>query len=157
MLGCNCHLPNALQTPLHVVLYVERLIARDWSNSTDRTNKGDDGQDTSSNSAGGDAPGNDCSAGSRMVCLPPVAYVWGVRLAVREGGCCASRAAYVGACLGALVAGSYNSGLEGCGRGGGLPKEWLELYPAAVQVRSWAEALVGARTAAGPGEVRREG
>ncbi len=57
----------------------------------------------------------------------------GVRLAVREGGCCASRAAYVGACLGGLL------GPEA------VADDWLERFSMQAEVREWAEAICATR------------
>ncbi|KAG2498090.1 hypothetical protein HYH03_003848 [Edaphochlamys debaryana] len=123
-LGRNCHMPNALQTPLQVVLYVEHHHAQ-------------------------------AQAQAR---LPPAAYVEGVRLAIREGGCCASRAAYVGACLGALCAPSHSEGEEGAQKEGekegvagalvALPQSWIARYGAAEQVTAWAGAILAARARA---------
>ncbi|KAG2442291.1 hypothetical protein HXX76_002377 [Chlamydomonas incerta] len=117
VLGRNCHMPNALQTPLQVVMHVEYLVEQQWQ------------QEGASGTAG---------AGAQ---LPAEAYVWGVRLAVREGGCCASRAAYVGACLGTMVAGAD----EGVGSGA-LPPDWLAKYTSAARVQAWAEVVVAARS-----------
>jgi len=80
-LGRNCHMPNALTTPLHAVLHQEALAA-------------------AGRSAEGGAAG-----------LPAAAYAAGVRDAIRAGGCCASRSGYAGACLAALTAHSGGAAL----------------------------------------------
>ncbi|GFR40758.1 hypothetical protein Agub_g1370, partial [Astrephomene gubernaculifera] len=112
VLGRNCHMPNALQTPLQVVLYTEHMASQLSSSSSADTRPSNDSNGSNGSSStvcGGSGEGTSSSmqteltSPSRGASLPPEAYVWGVRLAVREGGCCASRAAYVGACLGAMV------------------------------------------------------
>ena len=52
-------------------------------------------------------------AASGPAILPGVAWVRGVRLALSQGGCCASRASFSGACLGAMV------GMAG------IPHDWM--------------------------------
>eukprot|EP00198_Chlamydomonas_reinhardtii_P003957 XP_001693293.1 predicted protein [Chlamydomonas reinhardtii] len=127
-LGRNCHMPNALQTPLQVVMHVEHLVEQQRQ------------QEAGVAGNAGEAKGG-ASAARAGAQLPAEAYVWGVRLAVREGGCCASRAAYVGACLGAMVAGAE----EGVGAGA-LPADWLAKYTSAAQAQAWAELVVAARS-----------
>ncbi|GLC50861.1 hypothetical protein PLESTB_000440000 [Pleodorina starrii] len=139
-LGRNCHMPNALQTPLHVVMHVEYLAAQMQTEVEARQERE---KETGAEGGGGGgaagANGGDPWVGGSPQ-LPAEAYTWGVRLAVREGGCCASRAAYVGACLGAMVAAA-----PGGGQLVGLPEEWLARYSEAAQVRAWAETVLEAR------------
>lgn len=136
-LGRNCHMPNALQTPLHVILHVEHMVRTLTVAAADVT--------LSSVADGVSKPplkGHPLSgqgADPWVAVLPQQAYAWGVRLAIREGGCCASRAAYVGACLGAMTA-SASVRVESH-----LPEDWLERYPAVGNVRMWAEAVIVAR------------
>ncbi|PNH12277.1 Crystallin J1A [Tetrabaena socialis] len=143
-LGRNCHMPNALQTPLLVVLYVEHLAAGQSGGGSggDAGGRGEGVVLRGGGSGGGDVV--------QAAVLPAEAFVWGVRLAVREGGCCASRAAYVGACLGALTAGG---GVGGAGGGEDLPARWVAKYTAAEQVRSWALQICEARSRASGGSV----
>ncbi|KAL4420713.1 hypothetical protein ABPG75_010369 [Micractinium tetrahymenae] len=63
--------------------------------------------------------------------LPPEAFVEGVRLAIRPGGCCASRAGFVGALLGA--------------RGVQLPADWEGRALGYEEVRAQAERLAQLR------------
>ncbi|KAL4451369.1 hypothetical protein ABPG77_009441 [Micractinium sp. CCAP 211/92] len=63
--------------------------------------------------------------------LPPEAFLEGVRLAIRPGGCCASRAGFVGALLGAL-------GMQ-------LPADWEGRVLGYASVRQHAELLVRLR------------
>ncbi|GLC39730.1 hypothetical protein PLESTM_000933600 [Pleodorina starrii] len=140
-LGRNCHMPNALQTPLHVVMHVEYLAAQMQAEAEVRQEREKDkGAEGGGGGGAAGANGGDPWVGGWPQ-LPAEAYTWGVRLAVREGGCCASRAAYVGACLGAMVAAAPGGGqLVGL-----LPAEWLARYSAAAQVRAWAETVLAAR------------
>ncbi|KAG2433550.1 hypothetical protein HYH02_012667 [Chlamydomonas schloesseri] len=131
VLGRNCHMPNALQTPLQVVMHVEHLVEQQRQSQGQEAPAADGGV-----GAGTATPGAQ---------LPAEAYVWGVRLAVREGGCCASRAAYVGACLGAMVAGAGTQDAAGAGAGA-LPADWLAKYTSGSQVKVWAEAIMAARS-----------
>eukprot|EP00878_Enallax_costatus_P026811 GHUV01028811.1.p1 GENE.GHUV01028811.1~~GHUV01028811.1.p1 ORF type:complete len:145 (-),score=60.77 GHUV01028811.1:363-797(-) len=70
-LGRNCHMPNALQTPLHAVLHQEWLLAQQGYNMQ-----------------------------SLNVLQKQQVLVAAIRDAMAAGGCCASRASYAGACLG---------------------------------------------------------
>ena len=89
--GRNCHMPNALTTPLHIVLHVEYLRTAS-SQDTAR-----ESTETCCVHDGGQDDAVDGSLDHQMW------FKQGVRLALSEGGCCASRAAYVGACLGAMM------------------------------------------------------
>ena len=60
-------------------------------------------------------------------------FMLGVRLALREGGCCASRAAYVGACLGAWL------GPEA------VPEHWLQRCLLRKELEGGAEAVCRSR------------
>ena len=60
-------------------------------------------------------------------------FTLGVRLALREGGCCASRAAYVGACLGAWL------GPEA------VPEHWLQQCLLMEELVGGAEAVCRSR------------
>ena len=120
-LGRNCHMPNALQTPLQVCLYVEHLMAEGGgegaaaaaaSAASCRVGAGGATPAAAAASAGGPAAAVRQDAGVAW-------YKLGVRLAIREGGCCASRAAYVGAALGARL----HLGLHA------LPADWVARYP----------------------------
>lgn len=113
-LGRNCHMPAALQTPLQVVLHVEHLAATGALPPVAADH-------------GSSASGDTGNLGL---------YVLGVRLAIREGGCCASRAAYVGACLGAL------EGLDA------VPTSWRSRCADFDGVLADAEAICRARDAA---------
>lgn len=81
-LGRNCHMPNALTTPLHTLLHQEWLQAQR-----------SDGTACSSSSETQDGAFQ----------LRPEAYVAGVCDAIRAGGCCSSRSGFAGACLAALT------------------------------------------------------
>jgi hypothetical protein len=99
-LGRNCHLPNSCQTPLHAVLFYEQQ----WQQQLRQQQQEQDGQQD----------------------LKQQVLVAAVRDALRAGGCCASRAGFVGACLGALL------GAEA------VPAAWLHKYESAVAVQAWA-------------------
>jgi hypothetical protein len=113
-LGRNCHFPNALTTPLHVVLHMEHLAA-----------------------AAAAAAAAPSLGGDRQALMAAVGgmYAQGVQAAIREGGCCASRASYVGAVLGAAAAGA----------GAPLPQDWAKKYAAMKQVVLAAQHLCDAR------------
>jgi ADP-ribosylglycohydrolase len=111
-LGRNCHLPNSAQTPLHAVLHQEWLLAQQG--------------------------GGNCGG---MLSLQAPAdkqrvFAAAVRDALAAGGCCASRAGYAGACLGAMLGGDA------------VPRAWLDSYEAAGRVQELSEALCDAREAA---------
>lgn len=108
-LGRNCHLPNSFQTPLHAALLYS-LPAK-----------------------GGAAE----AVGAMTAAERQRVYQSAVRAALREGGCCASRATYVGACLGAWLAGSGELDF--------LPPEWVVKVTGFERTRELAEALVGLR------------
>lgn len=76
-LGRNCHMPNALQTPLHTVLHQEWLLKQQ-------------SQDVQ------------LLAKEQKQSV----YVAAIRDAMAAGGCCASRSGYAGACLGMWLGGS---------------------------------------------------
>lgn len=116
IMGRNCHMPNALTTPLHVVLHVEATAGH----ATPELSQAHAG------AANGDGVG---------ASLEEAQYTRAVRLALREGGCCASRASYVGACMGALL-----------GRNA-VPQSWLARYVEAARVQAWAATVVGLRDA----------
>jgi ADP-ribosylglycohydrolase len=65
-----------------------------------------------------------------------------IRAALREGGCCASRATLLGACLGAWLGGG---GQEEEGGVAFLPPEWTVRVTGFEATRRQAEALVGLR------------
>ncbi|KAF5831978.1 ADP-ribosylation/Crystallin J1 [Dunaliella salina] len=92
-LGRNCHMPNALQTPLHIALHLEHRLREHLALSPAAW---------------------DASAAASLGHL----YAAGVRLAISEGGCCASRAAYLGALLGASVG----------NKDGVIPRDWAVKY-----------------------------
>ncbi|GLI69252.1 hypothetical protein VaNZ11_013830 [Volvox africanus] len=143
-LGRNCHMPNALQTPLHVVLHVEHMIRqRDaFTSVLDSTNYAShQGATAVTTGAMVNTEQETRYGGPGVAGLPYKTYVWAVRLAVREGGCCASRAAFVGACVGAMVAGLNPDESPSLG----LPEDWLGRYPFAEKVRAWADMIVEAR------------
>ncbi|KAF6260730.1 ADP-ribosylation/Crystallin J1 [Scenedesmus sp. NREL 46B-D3] len=110
-LGRNCHMPNALQTPIHAVLHHEWLAARQQ-----------DG-------AGTAAHGLTVEARQGM-------FVAALRDVMLAGGCCASRASYAGACLGALL------GPEA------VPASWVQRCDAGAKVQQWAAAVCAARSGA---------
>lgn len=110
---CHTLLPLSL---LQVVLHVEHLLMMAHDHDSQPSTHGGSFQERPC------APANAAEA-----------YVWGVRLAVREGGCCASRAAFVGACLGAAAGAQA------------LPASWVDACGAAADVRRWAGAICDAR------------
>jgi ADP-ribosylglycohydrolase len=63
-------------------------------------------------------------------------FVTSLREVMLAGGCCASRASYAGACLGALL------GAEA------VPESWLQRCDAGSRVQQWAAAVCGAREGA---------
>lgn len=106
-LGKNCHMPNACQTPLHIVLHAEWQL-RQRGCSDERA-------------------------------LPPLGrqqvYMAGIKGALAGGGCCASRAAFAGACLGAWL------GPEA------VPEAWALRCSSIQAVRAHADAICSARGA----------
>lgn len=117
-LGRNCHLPNSCQTPLHAVLH----HMHKWQQQQQQqSGEGGDG------GCGGSASQEKKEAKQQVL-------VAAVRDALAAGGCCASRASYVGACMGAVL------GLDA------LPEEWLHTkYEASGRVCSWADAVCDSR------------
>lgn len=77
-LGRNCHMPNAALTPIHAALHQEWRLER----------------------LDGPGPG---ALEHASVEVRRAAYVAGIRGALAAGGCCASRAGFAGALLGALL------------------------------------------------------
>jgi hypothetical protein len=137
-LGRNCHLPNSCQTPLHAVLCYER----EWQQLqqqhmqgvlNERHNQLQDG------AADQGETGSDCEAaqhgfqGQRRQSLKQQMLVAAVRDALAAGGCCASRAGFVGACMGALL------GAEA------VPAEWAQKHEAHGSVLRWADSVCGSR------------
>jgi hypothetical protein len=123
-LGRNCHMPNALTTPLQAVMHVEHLARQHMAAA-------------GSTSGAGSSTGWDAGVASAM----GACYEAGVRAAIAEGGCCASRAAYVGACLGALAGSGPGAHLVGPG----LPAAWCARYTAHGDVLAAALKLCDAR------------
>lgn len=113
-MGRNCHLPNSCQTPLHAVLYFEQQ----WHSQVQQ-------QQQQQRGAGA---GHEDEAAVKQQVLMDV-----VRAALAAGGCCASRASFVGACMGALL------GPEA------VPAAWLSNYEAAGSVQGWADAVCSSR------------
>lgn len=113
-LGRNCHMPNAACTPLHAVLHREHLVT---------TGSGDD------------VVSNGSAAGS--VEAKQAFYTAAIRDALAAGGCCASRAGFAGACLGALLG-------PDC-----VPPAWAARADAAGEAASCFEAISAARGGGG--------
>lgn len=105
-LGRNCHLPNSCQTPLHAVLHYEQQ----WQQLKQQQE------------------GREEQQGLKQQLL-----VAAVRDALRAGGCCASRAGFVGSCLGALL------GVDA------VPAAWLQKYESAEAVQAWAGEVCSSR------------
>eukprot|EP00887_Chlorella_sp_A99_P003938 scaffold11.g3938.t1 len=172
-LGRNCHLPNSLTTPLHVMLHLE------WQRQQGRQGApGAGGSSLQEGAVPGGAPqlpappqqataaattaegGADaclpCGLGGGSPCeLPATGYEataaapaaqdeWPaaldergfcetVRLAVREGGCCASRATFVGALAGAQAGGAR------------LPASWRAKSRVNAEVAALARRLLQLR------------
>jgi ADP-ribosylglycohydrolase len=117
-LGRNCHMPNALQTPIHAVIHHEWLAKQQQQQ----------GEASSSASAS--------ALHSSSVAQKQDVFVAALREVMLAGGCCASRASYAGACLGALL------GPEA------VPASWLQRCDAGENVLQWAAAVCGAREGA---------
>ena len=96
-LGNNCHMPNALTSPLQIALYIE---------STSSLNS------------------------SREGALET--FRRGIRLALRQGGCCASRCSYLGAILGIILAPM-------------IDREWLSRVGDQDQLESNAAKIASSR------------
>ena len=96
MLGKNCHLPNSLQTALHAALFhaSSLLPSRPSSLTTAAVTEQQEEEQRQQREE------------------KQQLFKRAIRAAIREGGCCASRAGWVGACLGGWM------GVE-C-----LPDEW---------------------------------
>lgn len=118
-LGRNCHLPNSCQTPLHAVLHYEQI----WLQQHQQEGAG----------AAGRVDGQVVQQQSLQQEQKQQILVGAVRDALAAGGCCASRASYVGACMGGLL------GAEA------VPAEWLQKYEAAERVLGWADAVCSSR------------
>ncbi|KAJ9525938.1 hypothetical protein QJQ45_009406 [Haematococcus lacustris] len=110
-LGRNCHMPNALTSPLQIVLHMEHRARCSITPS---------------------APGS--AAVAAVAGAMQTMYAEAVRLAIREGGCCASRSAYVGAVMGALA------GVAG------VPPAWQAAYSQSTAVSEAAGVLCRARS-----------
>ncbi len=108
-LGRNCHMPAALCTPLHVVLHMEHL-AREERRA--RRGGGVGGSGDSRGQAEGEEEAEE-EWDDGLAAAVGARFAQGIRAAIREGGCCASRASYAGALLGALG-----------GEEGGVPAAW---------------------------------
>jgi ADP-ribosylglycohydrolase len=117
-LGRNCHMPNALQTPIHAVLHHEWLAAQQQQEQQ--------GSGTATSNA---------LHGLSLEAKQGV-FVAAIREVMLAGGCCASRASYAGACLGALL------GREA------VPDSWVQRCDAGDKVQQWAAAVCGARDGA---------
>ena len=128
-LGRNCHMPNACQTPLHVILHCEWLsqqpIDAGLAAAANHT------QCTSSSSGSSGAVVTD--AGTNISSSSSVGgqevFVCAIRDALRAGGCCASRAGFAGALLGGLLGPSC------------LPQSWADRCSSYGEVEAAAELL----------------
>jgi hypothetical protein len=116
-LGRNCHMPNALQTPIHAVLHHEWLAAQQQHQQ-------------------GEASASASALHSLSLAQKQGVFVTALGEVMLAGGCCASRASYAGACLGALL------GPEA------VPVSWLQRCNSGEDVRQWAAAVCGAREGA---------
>lgn len=123
IMGRNCHMPNALTTPLHVVLHMEASLGIAVQAAADSSPEPELQQYPTSGTAEGGLTQQETQ------------YVRAVRLALREGGCCASRASYVGACMGALLGKAS------------VPHSWLDRYQQYRRAQEWASRVVGLRSA----------
>jgi ADP-ribosylglycohydrolase len=108
-------MPNALQTPIHAVLHHEWLAAQQ--------------QQQQHNGSSSALHGLSLEA-KRGV------FVAALREVMLAGGCCASRASYAGACLGALL------GAEA------VPESWVQRCDVGGNVQQWAAAVCGSRAEA---------
>ncbi|KAI8470947.1 MAG: ADP-ribosylation/Crystallin J1 [Monoraphidium minutum] len=106
-LGRNCHMPNAGLTPLHAALHQEWLAAEGRHASLD------------------------------AAAAAEAAFVDGIEGALAAGGCCASRAGFAGACLGAALGGAA------------VPAAWRGKAGAAGEVAELFAALNAARGGGG--------
>eukprot|EP00955_Chlamydomonas_euryale_P065203 359175-Chlamydomonas_euryale.AAC.6 len=87
-----------------------------------------------SSGSSGSSSGGDNGGSSGIVGLPACQlYMSGVRLAIREGGCCASRATFVGAALAAWLGAAA------------VPPEWLLRVQAGVELERCVDELCRAR------------
>lgn len=174
-LGRNCHMPNALTSPLHIVLHLEHLARATLGEMGNKDRNG-----TAAQPAGADGSGADGQVAGgwdgEVAAVMGACYAQGVRAAIVEGGCCASRAAYVGGCLGALAGwvereagggrdedgfsfaaggGCEGGGEHSEGEGGsgqvlvGLPCEWVGRYGEAKVVLNAVQSLCEARARVG--------
>jgi hypothetical protein len=123
-LGRNCHMPNACQTPLHVVLHHE------WLSQLPQGEGGAAALATGdlTTSSNGDCKTLEGGSGVQGV------FVGALRDALRAGGCCASRAGFAGALLGALLG-------PDC-----LPQSWAGKCSSYAEVKDAAEVLCSLRT-----------
>jgi hypothetical protein len=125
-LGRNCHLPNSCQTPLHAVLYHERKWQQQQQQMDGSADQGQGGLDGESEQRG--SGGRDLQDRKQQV------LVAAVRDALAAGGCCASRAGFVGACMGALL------GAEA------VPADWAQKHEVHGSVLRWADLVCSSRS-----------
>jgi ADP-ribosylglycohydrolase len=106
-------MPNALQTPIHAVIHHEWLTAQQQQQ--------------------GEASSSTSALHSLTLQKKQDVFVTAIRDVMLAGGCCASRASYAGACLGALL------GPEA------VPASWLQRCDAGENVLQWAAVVCAAR------------
>jgi hypothetical protein len=118
-LGRNCHLPNSCQTPLHAVLHYEQI----WLQQ----------QQQQQGAGGAGRVDGQVVQQQRLQEQKQQIFIAAVRDALAAGGCCASRASFVGACMGGLLGADA------------MPAGWLQKYEAGELVLSWADAVCSSR------------
>ena len=153
-LGKNCHIPNSCQTPVHVVLHHIDM-------AKENGHRGGGGEGAASAAAAeeeeeeeeerGEERGEDGigmeetkeelkfrSQLSDSKEARQALFAGAIRDAIRQGGCCGSRAGVAGGLLGA-----YLGGL--CGDLSFLPPEWVKKTTAFDKALACAEAICDAR------------
>lgn len=124
LLGKNCHLPNSLQTALHAALFYAHgrswpspssLVPLSWTTAAVCEQQQQQEQEQEQ---------------ERDRREKQALFKRTIRAAIREGGCCASRAGWVGACLGGWL------GLE-C-----VPVEWRKEVNGFDQIRKEVEEII---------------
>ena len=93
ILGRNCHLPNSFQTPLHAALFHTHTHTHTHNDTHLKPKQANTPTHTHIHTH---------QEEEEETRIKQNIYKQAIRAALREGGCCASRAGFTGACLGAI-------------------------------------------------------
>lgn len=142
-LGRNCHMPNAALTPLHAALHHEWRLEERQRQRQRQEGGGGSGLQLDGGGSGSGAVSGEGGAGSSAAAAgdqggpteEEAAYTAAIRDALAAGGCCASRAGFAGALLGARLG------------PGAVPAGWLARMEAGQEVARLFDQLHAARGA----------